>query len=183
MRSTRALAWALLVLMTPLAAQRGMPSRGEIVAMERSFDSRLQRFSVDSPMELLGTTRGLYLPTYGAVFTAEVNLVMVPGLSPFRPALSKDDIARIRAAKLKRLPELKTMMREMLLTSAGSLDRLPLDEQMVLGVSLFYNSWEESSGMPRVITMQAHKRSLLDVATNRMARTSLDSIIQVREEQ
>lgn len=179
----RALVWALLVLMTPVAAQRGVPSRGEIAAMERSFDSRLQRFSIDAPMELLGMTRGLYLPNYGAVFTAEVNLVLMPGLSPFRPAISKDDIARIRAAKLKRLPELKTMMREMLLTSAGSLDRLPPDEQMVLGVSLFYNSWEESGGMPRVITMQAYKRSLLDVATNRLARTSLDSIIQVREEQ
>jgi hypothetical protein len=179
----RALAWALLVMMTPLAAQRSVPSRGEISAMERSFDQRLQRFSIDTPMELLGMTRGLYLTGFGAVFTAEVNLVQTPGISPFRPTISKEDIARIKAAKVKRLPELKTMMREMMLTSAGSLDRLPLDEQMVLGVSLFYNSWEESAGMPRMITMQAPKRALMDVATNRMARTSLDSIIQTREEQ
>jgi len=179
----RAIGWALLVMMTPLAAQRGVPSRGEISAMERSFDQRLQRFSFEAPMELLGMTRGLYLPAYGAVFTAEVNLVQTPGISPFRPAISKEDVARIRAAKVKRLPELKTMMREMLLTSAGSSDRLPLDEHMVLGVSLFYSSWEESAGLPRVITMQAQKRALLDVATNRMARTSLNSIIQTREEQ
>lgn len=179
----RALGWALLVMITPLAAQRGVPSRGEIAAMERSFDQRLQRFSIDTPMELLGMTRGLYLSGYGAVFTAEVNLVQTPGISPFRPTISKEDIARIKAAKVKRLPELKTMMREMMLTSAGSLDRLPLDERMVLGVSLFYNSWEESGGMPRMITMQAQKRALLDVATNRLARTSLDNIIQVREEQ
>jgi len=179
----RALAWTLLVMMTPLAAQRSTPSRGEITAMERSFDQRLQRFSIDAPMELLGLTRGLYLPAYGAVFSAEVNLVLTPGISPFRPTISKEDIARIRAAKVKRVPELKTMMREMLLTSAGSLDRLPPDEQLVLGVSLFYNSWEETTGMPRVITMQAPKRALLEVATNRVARTSLDSIIQVREEQ
>lgn len=179
----RALVWALLVMLTPLAAQRGVPSRSEIAAMERSFDQRLQRFSIDAPMEVLGMTRGLYLPGWGTVFTAEVNLVLTPGISPFRPVISKEDIARIRAAKAKRLPELKTMMREMMLTSAGSLDRLPLDERTVLGVSLFYNTWEESSGMPRMITMQAQKRALLDVATNRLARTSLDSIIQVREEQ
>jgi hypothetical protein len=170
-------------MMTPLAAQRGAPSRGEISAMERSFDQRLQRFSIDTPMELLGMTRGLYLTGFGAVFTAEVNLVQTPGISPFRPTISKEDIARIKAAKVKRLPELKTMMREMMLTSAGSLDRLPLDQQMVLGVSLFYNSWEQSAGMPRMITMQAPKRALMDVATNRLVRSSLDTIIQTREEQ
>lgn len=179
----RALAWAFVVLMTPLAAQRGVPSRGEIGAMERSFDTRLQRFSIAAPMELLGMTRGLYLPGYGAAFTAEVNLVVTPGISPFRPEISKADIARVRTEKMKRLPELKTLMREMMLTSAGSLDRLPPDEQLVLGVLLFYNSWEDSGGLPRMITMQARKRALLDVATNRAPRMTLDSIIAVREEQ
>ncbi len=179
----RALGFAILTMLTPLAAQRGVPSRGEITAMERAFDERLQRFSLESPMELLGLTRGLYLPSYGAVFTAEVNLVPTPGISPFRPTVTKDEVGRVRAAKLRRVPELKTLMREMMLTSAGSMDRLPMDEQVVLGVSLAYNSWEETSGLPRMITMYAPKRALLDIASNRMARTSLDYIFQVREEQ
>jgi hypothetical protein len=172
----------LIAAFLPLPAQRALPSRVEIAAMERSFDQKLQRFSIDTPIEVLGLTRGIYLEGYGAVFTAEVNLVQTPGISPFRPTLSRDDVARARAAKLKRIPELRSLMRETMLASAGSLDRLPMDERLVLGVSLFYNPWEDASGMPRQIIMLAQRKALLDVAANRQPRSALDHIIQVREE-
>jgi len=172
----------LTLAVLPLPAQRAQPSRAEITAMEKSFDQRLQRFNIDAPIEVLGLTRGLYLESYGAVFSAEVNLVQTPGISPFRPTLSKEDVARVRAAKLKRIPELRNLMRESMLATAGSMDRLPAEEQLVLGVSLFYNSWEDSSGMPHLIMMQAQRSALLDVAANRKPRTALDSIIRVREE-
>lgn len=178
----RTLALLSVLTLAPLPAQRATPSRGEFEAMERSFDDRLRRFNIDSPIEVLGLTRGLYLSGYGAVFTSEVNLVQTPGVSPFRPTLTKEDVARVRAAKLKRIPELKTLMRQMLISSAGSMDRLPMEERMVLGVFLFYNSWEDSTGMPQRITMQAPRRGLVDVATNRLTASALDSIIQVREE-
>jgi len=178
----RLAALLLILALAPLPAQRAQPSRAEISAMERSFDSRLQRFSLDMPIDVLGLTRGLYLEGYGAVFTAEANLVQTPGISPFRPTLSKEDVARARAAKLKRIPELKLLMREAMLSSAGSLDRLPADERLVFGVALFYHSWEDASGMPHQITMLAQRKALLDVATNRQPRSALDTIIQVREE-
>jgi hypothetical protein len=178
----RALILISALSLLPLPAQRATPPRAEVEAMEKSFDNRLQRFSIDTPIELMGLTRGLYLPGFGAVFSAEANLVQTPGISPFRPTISKEDIARIHAAKLRRLPELRSLMKDLLVSTAGSMDRLPLEEQLVLGIALFYNGWEDQSGMPRVITMQARRRALLDVATNRQPRTALDSIIQVREE-
>jgi hypothetical protein len=52
----------------------------------------------------------------------------------------------------------------------------------VLGVALFYANWEDNAGMPQMITMQARKAALADVAASRQPRTALDSIIQVREE-
>ncbi|WP_321475892.1 hypothetical protein [uncultured Paludibaculum sp.] len=168
--------------LAPLSAQLSAPSRTEIEAMERNFDQKLQRFSIDAPVEVLGLTRGIYLPGYGAAFTAEVSLVQTPGVSPFRPTLSKEDVSRVRAAKLRRLPEIRHLMQEMLLNSAGSMDRVPMNERLVLGLFLFYNSWEDVSGMPHRITMQAPRRGLLDVATNRQPKTALDTIIQVREE-
>jgi hypothetical protein len=178
----RAAALILFAALLPLPAQRALPSRAEIGAMERTFDQKLQRFSIDTPIEVLGLTRGIYLEGYGAVFTAEVNLVQTPGISPFRPTLTKDDVARARAAKLRRIPELRSLMRETMLASAGSLDRLPMDERLVLGVSLFYNPWEDATGMPRQITMLAQRKLLLEVAANRQPRAVLDQIIQVREE-
>ncbi len=172
----------LTLALLPLPAQQSRPSRAEIAAMEKSFDQRLQRFTIEMPIDVLGLTRGLYLEGFGAVFTAEVNLVQTPGISPFRPALTKDEIARVRAAKMKRLPELRNLMRESMLATAGSMDRLPPEEQLVFGVSLLYQGWEDSSGMPRQITMQAQRSALLDVAANRKPRTTLDNIIRVREE-
>ena len=61
----------------------------------------------DDPYLLIGDTRGVYLEGYGAVFTTEVNLANGPSLSPFRPSITKDDIARIRAKKLERFPILR----------------------------------------------------------------------------
>ena len=172
----------LLLALMPLTAQLAAPSRGEIDAVERGFDQKLQRYSVEAPIEVLGLTRGIYLTGYGVAFTTEVSLVPTPGISPFRPAFTKDDIARVKAAKAKRLPAIRGLMRDAMVSSAGSMDRLPMDEQVVFGVFFFYNAWEDSSGLPHCVTMQARRRALLDVATNRQPRTALDSIIQVREE-
>lgn len=179
MRTSLVLAFLALA---PLSAQLSAPSRAEVEAMERNFDQKLQRFSVDAPVEMLGLTRGVYLPGYGAAFTAEINIVQTPGVSPFRPTLSKEDVAKVRAAKLRRLPEIKSLMRDMLVSSAGSMDRVPMNERLVLGLILFYNNWEDVTGLPHRITMLAPRRGLLDVATNRQPRAALDSIIQVREE-
>ena len=60
-------------------------SRDALHAMEISFDKRIQTPSVDDPFELLGNTRGVYLEGYGAVFTAEVNLLHSANVSPFQP--------------------------------------------------------------------------------------------------
>lgn len=168
----------LLVLSAPAAA----PSRAEINAVEKSIDTRFRRMSIESPIDLLGLARGTYLPGYGVVFTAEVNLLAAPGISPFRPSVSPEEVTRVNAFKKKRLPEFKTLMQQLLLDSAGSLDRVPESEQMVLSVTLLYQSWEDKSGLPSLISMQAKRRALLDVATQRTPRTALESLIQVREE-
>lgn len=177
-----ALLLPLFGLLCPAPAQRPMPARAEIEAVEKSFDNRLKRFNLESPMEVLGLTRGLYLQGYGVVFSAEVNLLLLPGISPFRPTVSREEVVRIRAAKLKRLPELRQLMQQMLLDSAGALDRVPENEQLVLGISLFSQSWEDRTGVPSTILMQAQRRALLDIAANRVPRTALASAIQVREE-
>ena len=49
--------------------------------MEKSLDNRIARLWQDNPFVLLGPTRGVYLDGYGAVFTAEVNLVAGPGVA------------------------------------------------------------------------------------------------------
>ena len=161
-------------------AERPRAGRAAVAAMEKSIDRRLETV-VESPFLLLGMTRGVYLEGYGAVFTAEVNLASGPTISPFRPNVTKDDVVKLRLKKLGRLPALKSAMREALVAAASSLDTVPAEERLVVGVSLFCFSWEDSSGLPSQIVMQAPRRTLLDFQTNRRDRSTLEAAVQVQE--
>jgi hypothetical protein len=182
MRELRILGLLLAIALSPLGAQRSFPSRDEIAAVERSIDQKLQRFAPGAPMDVLGLAHGVYLEGYGAVFTAEVNLLVTPGITPFRPQIPKEDVERIREAKVKRLPAVKALMQEMLISSASSLDRVQPEERVALGLAIFYNKWENSAGLPRQIVMDGRKRELVDVAANRVPRGELARIIRVRED-
>jgi hypothetical protein len=154
-------------------------TRPMLVAMEKSMDSRVTRLSQDNPFVLLGPTRGIYLDGYGAVFTAEVNLVSSPAaMLMFRPQMTKEEIEQHRQKKLSRLPQLKEALRQALIDSAASLDTVPGEEQIVVVAMLSKYPWEDTTGLPQQIMMQASKKILLDQRNNPAA---LDSVIRTIE--
>lgn len=173
------LAIGLLVAAAIWAATAEHPhfKRAALTSVEKSFDRRIMTLA-DDPYLLVGDTRGIYLEGYGAVFTAEVNLANGPSLSPFRPSITKDDIARIRVKKLERFPILRQQMQDALLAAAGSLNEIRPNEQIVIGVSLLYRAEEDASGMPGQILMQGEKAQLLDA---KVGRLELGSAVKVRE--
>ncbi len=173
---------AVFALASASLMGEAIPSRDEMAAVERSMYDKLLKFHVEAPADVLGLPRGIYVDGFGAVFTAEMSPLMTPGISPFRPVMTKEQIAKIRAAKEQRMPEVRVMMRQMMVDAAATLDRLPKDERIMIGFILFYNQWEDRGKMPRVITMQAEKAALLEVAANRATLESLAKAIQVREE-
>jgi len=145
----------LLLASSAIWAQRPAVSRDAMAAVEKAFDERIMKFSPDEPFDLLGTTRGVYLEGFGVVLTAEVNLVISPGISPFHPTYTKEEIAKVRQKKLQRVQALKEMMVAQLEKTAAALDKVPPNERIVLGVTLLYRPWEDTSGLPRQIVMQA----------------------------
>ncbi|MGD0361201.1 MAG: hypothetical protein ABSC93_10055 [Bryobacteraceae bacterium] len=144
-------------------------TRAALGAVEKDFNGRLARAYAPDAFDLLGATRGVYLEGYGAVFSTELNLIVSPNLSPFHQRFTKEEMANIRDRKLRRLPLLKEKMREMLVAGAASLENLPPGEQIVLAVSLFHYSWEDYSGLPSQIVMQAERQKLLSNATREAA--------------
>jgi hypothetical protein len=149
-------------------AHSGM-TRTALATVEKDFDGRLTRVNTPDSFDLLGPTRGVYLEGYGVVFSAEVNLVVTPNLSPFHQQFTKAEIERWHERKLQRLPLLKQNMRAMLVASAASLENLPPSEQVVVAVTLFRYAWEDSSGVPSQIVMQAERQKLLGNATRESA--------------
>lgn len=113
-----------LILVLLFGAQAPQPAaritRAALSGLEKNFDGRFQRANVTDPFDVLGTTRAVYLDGYGAVFSAELNLIVTPNLNPFHQFFTTAEKARIHERKLQRLPLLKQNMREMLIASAVS---------------------------------------------------------------
>lgn len=157
----RLLAVLLLAAAALGAADKPRVTRASLAALEKGFDRRVRQYAINDPVDLIGFARGIYLEGYGAVLTAEVDLAMVP-ISPFRPALSADQIGALRLKKVQRLAAVKQIMRETMVELATSLDAVPAGEQIVVAVSLSYQPWEQRDGLPGQIVMQARRQALLD---------------------
>jgi len=168
----------LLALAASGAGDKPRVERKTLVAMEKSLDERVTRLWDDNPFLLLGPTRGVYLDGYGVVFTTEVNLVAAVGITPFHPSYSKPEIDRHRAKKLERIPQLKSALRDALVASAASLDTVPPDEQIVIVAFITRYPWEDGTGVPAQITVQAPKRKLLEA---QRAGANLEAMIRVSE--
>ncbi|MCW5981463.1 MAG: hypothetical protein KIT09_25480 [Bryobacteraceae bacterium] len=175
------LAAALSLAAWSASAVKPRVSRQTMMVLERKFDKRIEAFSADDPFYLLGTTRGVYLDNYGVVFTAELNLVGSAVVTPFRPAFSKEQIDRLRRKKLDRVTGVKKVMRDMMVDSATALDAVPPDQNVVVGVTLFYYAWEDTNGLPGQIVMLARRRSLADFEAGKLKAADLDAAIQVEE--
>jgi hypothetical protein len=138
------------------------------------MDNRLLAMTNDDQVDILGTTRGLYLEGYGTVFTTEVSLILTPALTPFRPEMKAQDVKRIHDRKLKRLPIVRQAMKEMMMAAANALDAMPQRDQIVLSLRFLYQPWEDTTGLPSQIVMQADRASLLKKA-------AIDSAIRTEE--
>jgi hypothetical protein len=130
--------------------------------LERRFDMRLVTLvpNADDPVELLGTTRGVYVPGCGIVFTAEVSLVTTPELSPFRREIPKELADRVHKRRVERLPLLEKAMDDMLHNMAMTFMQVPSDQKIVLAVRLLYGSWESTEGMPSQIMLRATRAGM-----------------------
>jgi hypothetical protein len=144
-------------------------NRGMIAAMQHSMDLKVAALWPQDPAEVLGVSQGAYIRGYGAVFLGEVNLAPATGISPFHQSVNADEIRRTHEKKLQRMAALKSAMRAMLTDSARSLDSVPPDEQVVVGLSLFYWTWENREGLPAQIVMHAPRKALLQAGNGEPA--------------
>ncbi len=153
----------------PSVADGPKVNRGMIEAMQHSLDNKLSGLWPQDPAEVLGLSQGTYIQGYGAIFLSEVNLAPAAGISPFHPTVSSDEIRRTHEKKMQRMAAIRAAMRAMLVDSARSLDSVPSDQQVAVGLSLFYWKWENHDGLPAQIVMHAQRKALLQSANAEQA--------------
>lgn len=163
------------------AADSPRVSRAVLNAAEKSLDDRIKALWEDNPLALVGPTRGIYLEGYGAVFTAEVNPISGP-LALFHPTYTKEEKDRYFKKRKERIPQLISVMKQTLVSSAASLDPVLPDDQIVIAAVLDHNVWEEVTGLPGQVMVQATKRKLLEAQrAGSGAAAMLDQAIRVTE--
>jgi hypothetical protein len=169
MRITIVALLALCALPAGTLADGPKVTRGMIEGMEHSMEAKLFGLYPQDRAEVVGLPLGTYIQGYGAIFVGEVNMAPAPGISPFHPTVSADEIRRTHEKKLQRMASLRTAMRAMLVDSARSLDSLPSDEQVAVAMSLFYWNWENREGLPGQIVMHAQRKTLLQASNPEQA--------------
>jgi hypothetical protein len=162
----------LVAAISSSAANAPRVSRDAVASGERAIEDRLKHLWAD--LSVVGTTRGLYLEGYGAVYTAEVTLAIAP-ISMMQPIMSQQQKDQVRAKKVERMPELRVALKQALAGLASSLDKVPPDEQIVLAVLMLRYPGEEK--LPMQIILQAPKRKLLEA----QGAAALDQVIHVTE--
>jgi hypothetical protein len=164
------------------AADSPRVSRAVLSIAEKSLDDHIKALWEDNPLALVGTTRGIYLEGYGAVFTTEVNPISAPLALFHGTGYSKAEKDTYHKRRKDRLPQLVALMKQTLVTSAASLDPIPPDEQIVVAVVLDHNVWEDVTGMPGSVMVQATKRKLLEAQrAGSGGAAMLDQAIRVTE--
>ena len=164
------------------AASEPVVSLNSMRAVEMSINDKF-RSGINEPYDLLGTARGTYMEGHGALFTVELNLVLVSALnlSPFKQSVSDAEIATLHDRKLKRVEALKESMRGLMLNASKTLTGLPPTERIVMEAFFFNYRWENSRGLPHRIVLTAEKQKLLDALNRHAAGTELASLFTEEE--
>lgn len=167
----------LVAAMLAFASVETGVSRASLATIETGLNDKLRVVGPD-PYDLLGLTRGTYLTGYGVLFTFEVNLVYSTGPNPFRPPMTKEEIASLRDRKFRKLLILKKTMRKTMATAA-SLPGLGANDRVAVEAFLLYYSWENQTGLPRRVLMTASRIGLEEAAAK---NADLASVIQEQEQ-
>ena len=155
----------LCALSTSSLADKPRVPRAMLEQVESILDAKFTAIWPQDPVEVMGVPESAYINGYGVVFMSKVNLAPAAGITPFHPAIKPDEIKRTHDKKAQRLEQLRSTMRSMLVDTAASLDSVLPDDQIALGVSLFYWNWENHEGLPNQIVMHAPKKALLAAKT------------------
>jgi hypothetical protein len=142
---------------------RSPASLQAIIGLEKEMDTSLGTTGGSTdPCVVRGPSRGLYVNGLGVVFTAEVELAGTPGLHGLfgtQSQVGPEEKGRYHKIKMERLPVLEQRMRDIVGSLAASPAlKLADNEQVVVSVRLWYQRWEDTTGLPGQIVARLDHR-------------------------
>ena len=157
---------ASILIALCMATAETRVNRASLVEIEGRLNDTFRTIAAD-PYDLLGTARGTYIEGYGTLFTVELNLVYVTQMSPFRPAMTKDEIERVHERKLRKLTVLREQLKQQMLNASMSLGSMPGKERITMEAFLWNYNWETTGGLPHRITLSAERQKLVEAKASK----------------
>jgi hypothetical protein len=169
------------VLILTGAAALMLAGTGSLVKRDvlKSLEADLTGSFRSHEMEIYGFPNGLYADGVGVVFTTEISLTYAPMINPFQQTFPPEYKERIRQKELKQVPVLREELKQFLLKSSVTMDTLPANELIVVGVKISHQIWEDKTGVPEQIVMQGQKSKLMDA---KLGKAPADGAIKVQEQ-
>ncbi len=175
------LGWAACCLAAPPAENAAVLKR-QMQEFERVLNNALQQMFENRPFAVLQEPKSAYLPGFGLIVHAEVNLYPMRMVMPFSPApYSETELKLERTQKLQRLKQLQDRLRELLLAESASLGQVSAEENVAVIIHL-YNP-RPYPEIPGQIVVQARRQALLELQGEgrKPAPAELAKVIALRE--
>jgi len=151
----------------------------ELVVFQGVVDTTVRQL-FQGPFPILGSTKGTYLPEYGAVFNLEVNLYQIRHISPFdlRPHTDRE-LNEAYNAMLKRVDTLKGTLIKVMGEHGPSLQQVKAEDNFTLVVHLFNVEDEARRPCPSQIILKAKKSVLSDYRENKLSLAELAKKVEI----
>ena len=170
----------LLGLSVSATAQAGDPSsplagldyssvKRDLAVFQGVVDTTVKQ-SVSGLLPVLGTTKGVYLPEYGAIFGIEVNLYRIRQLSPFdlRPH-TPQELEEAYAQTIKRLDSVKESLIKAMGEHGSAMEQLKPQDYLTVVVYLLPVETGLTRPLPSQLVLRAKRTLIGDYRENKLS--------------
>ncbi|MFN8005692.1 MAG: hypothetical protein U0V70_01420 [Terriglobia bacterium] len=153
----------------------------EITVFQGVLDTTVRQ-NLQMPFPLLGSTRGTYLPDYGAVFHLEVNVYQIRTISPFdlRPHTQKelDDAFN---QMVSRAEMVKGLVINSIAEYGTSMQLLKPEENLSVVVYFFGGDDDGKRSFPSQMVLNVKKSVLQEYKENKLSLDGLKQNIRITQ--
>jgi hypothetical protein len=163
----------VLGVCTGLQAQSAMVDyitmKKDLAVFEGIVDTTIRQ-NLPGNFTLLSSTKGTYLPEFGALFTLEVNLVQLRALTPFdqRPYTQKE-LDEASSLMVKRLATLKEVLVKVTGEYGASLQQLRADQNLAIVMHIFNPASTGNKDFPSQVIFKIKRSQINQYRENRLS--------------
>ncbi len=161
--------WSSFLWAQNTAAQVDYPSmKKDLAVFEGVIDTTIKQ-NISGNFPILSSTKGTYLPEYGAVFSVEVNLFQIRQIFPFSPAPhTQKELDEAYSLMVKRLGTLKEVLVKAIGEHGTSLQQLKPEQNLTVVMHLFNVEQQIKQPVPTQVIFKVRRSLISQYRENRM---------------